>query len=537
MIKVFLVEDEIVMREGIKNNINWSQEGLEFVGDASDGELAYPLIQKTQPDILITDIKMPFMDGLELSRLVKAEMPDIKILILSGYDEFEYAKEAIKIGITDYLVKPIAAAKLLEEVKKVAEIVIEEQQQKEFLQTFEQERLENRQLAVQKFFRSLVSGKKSVSEALKEGRELGIDLAAEAYNIAMLQLFTNGEKEGYSETQTKVIAEMKALAGSRQDVLMAELGLDSWSFLVKENGENPLEETLETFLGGLEEIMTNHEGMEYFIGVGSKVERLSELNHCFEEASRAFSYRYLKKRNQIVFSGQEMQGDSVDEELKLSSLKLEKLDRKSIERFLKTGLRGEAVYFIDEYFASLGERNVQSLLFRQYVTMDMYFAAVAMLEQIGYGSEELVERCGDFQQMSSMFSTVEQTKEYLVKVLETVIDFRENVSSKKYHSLLEEAKAYIEQNFDNEEISLNTVAATVNLSPNHFSTIFSQEMGKTFIEFLTEVRMEKAKELLRTTSMKMAEIAFLVGYKDPHYFSYLFKKTQECTPREFRAKG
>lgn len=98
MVKVFLVEDEIVMREGIKNNIKWEQEGFEFVGEASDGELAYPLIQKTRPDILITDIKMPFMDGLELSRLVKQEMPDMKIIILSGYDEFEYAKEAISIG-------------------------------------------------------------------------------------------------------------------------------------------------------------------------------------------------------------------------------------------------------------------------------------------------------------------------------------------------------------------------------------------------------------------------------------------------------
>lgn len=132
MLKVFLVEDEIVMREGIKKNIQWEKEGFEFVGDASDGELAYPLIQKTKPDILITDIRMPFMDGLELSRLVKQELPDIKIMILSGYDEFEYAKEAIKIGITDYLVKPISGAKLLEAVKKVAQVIEEKRNRKNF---------------------------------------------------------------------------------------------------------------------------------------------------------------------------------------------------------------------------------------------------------------------------------------------------------------------------------------------------------------------------------------------------------------------
>ena len=99
MVKVYLVEDEIIIRQSIKNSIDWEKEGYEFVGDASDGELALPVILKEKPDILITDIRMPFMDGLELSRMVKAELPDIKIVILSGYDDFEYAKQAIKIGV------------------------------------------------------------------------------------------------------------------------------------------------------------------------------------------------------------------------------------------------------------------------------------------------------------------------------------------------------------------------------------------------------------------------------------------------------
>lgn len=126
MLKVFLAEDEIVMREGIKNNIDWQGEGFEFVGDAGDGELAYPIIQKTRPDILITDIKMPFMDGLELSRLVKHELPETKIIFLSGYDEFQYAKEAIDIGITDYLVKPVTGAQLIGTLKKIGQKIEEE---------------------------------------------------------------------------------------------------------------------------------------------------------------------------------------------------------------------------------------------------------------------------------------------------------------------------------------------------------------------------------------------------------------------------
>ncbi len=535
MVKVFLVEDEIVMREGIKNNIKWEQEGFEFVGEASDGELAYPLIQKTKPDILITDIKMPFMDGLELSRLVKHEMPDMKIIILSGYDEFEYAKEAISIGITDYLVKPIAGAQLLEAVKKVGRTIQEEQQQRMFLLTFEKEQLENMQLARQKLFRKLASGKQPVSALLEEGRKTGLDLVANRYNIMLFQIFEDGKVEGYSEEQNEVIRTIEKVTEEMPEVLMVELGLEGWAFILKESDEKSLSQVEEDFFIKLQDTICKYNGIEYFGGVGKEVERLSELNKCFEEANRAFSYRYLKSRNQIIRSGSQVQGCSVDGELQLSMLNVDKLDRRLVDNFLKTGLKSEVMHFIDEYFLSLGERNVQSLLFRQYVTMDMYFATIALLEQLGYESRELVERCGDFQKMTEVFSTVEQTKEYLRNVLETGIDLREAVSRKKYSSLLKDARSYIEQNYDNEDISLNTVSASVNLSPNHFSTIFSQETGRTFIEYLTYVRMEKAKELLRSTSMRTAEIAYAVGYKDPHYFSYLFKKTQECTPREFRA--
>ena len=130
MIKVFLVEDEVVIRNGIKKGINWEQEGFIFTGEASDGEVAYPLIKKARPDILITDIKMPFMNGLELSRMLKKEFPDMKILILSGYNEFDYAKQAITIGVTDYLLKPISAEQLLEEIKKVAVTIQKEREER-----------------------------------------------------------------------------------------------------------------------------------------------------------------------------------------------------------------------------------------------------------------------------------------------------------------------------------------------------------------------------------------------------------------------
>lgn len=535
MLKVFLVEDEIVMREGIKKNINWEREGFSFVGEASDGELAYPLIQKTRPDILITDIKMPFMDGLELSRLVKQELPDIKILILSGYDEFDYAKEAISIGVTDYLVKPISGAKLLEAVKRVAEVVEEEKRQKQYLETFLLEQQENTQLAEQKLFRSLVSAQKPVSVLLVEAREIGMELAANRYNIMRFQIFCGENTVGYSEEENQAIEDIRELVEEMQEILLIELGIEGCAFILKETDGRSLEDLEQDFMERLREIFKNYPGLAYFGGVGLPVGRLGELGKSFEKASRAFSYRYLRERNQFIESRREesVQPPAVDE-LDLSSLTRERMNKKAVRSFLRTGLTGEVSHFVEEYFESLGQESIQSLLFRQYMTMDLYLEAAGVLEETGVKPGELSERCGDFQKSPQVVQSSEQMKAYVKKLFLAAVELRDSVSKRKYSSLLQEARTFIEQHYEDEDISLNTVAANVNLSPNHFSSIFSQETGQTFIEFLTQVRMERAKELLRSTSMKTAEIAFAVGYKDPHYFSYLFKKTQECTPREFR---
>ena len=199
MIKVFLVEDEIVMRNGIKNNIPWEKEGLEFAGEASDGELAYPLIRKVQPDILITDIRMPFMDGLELSELVKKEFPRIKIIILSGYNEFDYAKQAIHIGVTDYLLKPITAAKLLEAVKKVADVIEKEREDARLMDKYRLEMAENTVLERQRLLRDLVTGRVNFKEALERGEQVGMDLSASFYQLMLFKLMPMGSAVAYSD--------------------------------------------------------------------------------------------------------------------------------------------------------------------------------------------------------------------------------------------------------------------------------------------------------------------------------------------------
>lgn len=538
MIKIFLVEDEIAIRKGIKNGIDWEKEGYEFVGEAGDGELAYPMILKTKPDILITDIKMPFMDGLQLSKLVRKELPATKILILSGYDEFEYAKEAIKLQVAEYLLKPISSAKLLDVLAQVKEVIRQEQEEKELIKKYREDMKENRELEKERFLNQIITQNLSLAQILETGESLGMDLSAPLYNILLLKITENGGKQ---ETYAEIESALDTLSG----VFSFRRGVDEWLFLLIADDAEKMERRIESCRKTVRQITEKTDPpVEYFGALGNPVERLREIKNSLKEAEKKFAFQYLKKWNQIleipvrdVGSSENPQTEkNENEELLISSVQVDKLNHKIIENFIHTGLRREVSNFVDDYFMSLGEKSVQSLMFRQYVAMDFYLAAVAFLERLGFSSKELVERCGDLKEMEQVIQTIEQTKEYIKKVLDATLECRESVSRKRYSDLLKEAVSYIEHHYEEEDISLNQVAASVNISPSHFSTIFSKEMGETFIEYLTNVRMERAKQLLRSSTMKTAEIAYAVGYKDAHYFSYLFKKVQKCTPREFRTQ-
>lgn len=538
MIKIFLVEDEIAIRKGIKNSIDWEKEGYEFVGEAGDGELAYPMILKTKPDILITDIKMPFMDGLQLSKLVRKELPATKILILSGYDEFEYAKEAIKLQVAEYLLKPISSAKLLDVLAQVKEVIRQEQEEKELIKKYKEDMKENRELEKERFLNQIITQNLSLAQILETGESLGMDLSAPLYNVLLLKITENGGKQ---ETYAEIESALDTLSG----VFSFRRGVDEWLFLLTADDAEKMERRIESCRKTVRQITEKTDPpVEYFGALGNPVERLREIKNSLKEAEKKFAFQYLKKWNQILeipvrdvgLSENPQTEKKENEELLISSVQVDKLNHKIIENFIHTGLRREVSNFVDDYFMSLGEKSVQSLMFRQYVAMDFYLAAVAFLERLGFSSKELVERCGDLKEMEQVIQTIEQTKEYIKKVLDATLECRESVSRKRYSDLLKEAVSYIEHHYEEEDISLNQVAASVNISPSHFSTIFSKEMGETFIEYLTNVRMERAKQLLRSSTMKTAEIAYAVGYKDAHYFSYLFKKVQKCTPREFRTQ-
>jgi two-component system response regulator YesN len=534
-IKVFLVEDEVIIRSGVKKSINWEQEGYEFVGEASDGELAYPMILKEKPDILITDIRMPFMDGLELSRLVKKELPDIKILILSGYDEFEYAKKAIKIGVTEYLLKPISAAKLTEVLNAVAETIRQENEEKNLLETYFAEMRENTERDKMRLFEKLLMGDLSMGEILEAGERFGMNLGASCYKIVLFKILANLENHVYAEQMVDACSSVEQAASMMEGVYVFQRGVEGWAFLLTAQDEKSMEESAKILYQNLKQAMKNYTQLEYFGGIGSAVPRIRSLKQSFREADRAFAARFVEEANQII-SQKEFEKSQMEEGLKMQGVVQIGKSREMLQKFLSNGTREEVKAFSDAYISRIEEENIRSTMVRQYVVIDVCIVILSFCERIS-SANRLQEEAEELQKMMQKIHSLSEIKKYVVRLLNEAIELRDAESGRRYSDLIAAAKKEIENHYMTEEISLNTVAISVGMSPSYFSSIFSKEAGKTFVEYLTEVRIEKAKEFLMCSSMKTSEIGYEVGYKDPHYFSYIFKKVQGCSPKEYRARG
>ncbi len=549
MVKLFLVEDEIVMRDGIKRQINWEKEDIEFVGEASDGELAWPMILETKPDILLTDIKMPFMDGLELSALVRKELPDTAIIILSGYDEFVYAQQAVSLGVTDYLLKPLPPGKLLECIRRVQEKIEQERAQPENNAWSEELAREQKDAEKNLLFRALVTNDRSLKEILAMADHLGIHISARYYSVILMTV--RGKENAMPSEQLRT--ELAAIPEQIPGWIFFDRNENGFAMIGTANSEEEVSDTQKELIRRLKECVEKDAEHTWFIGAGRTVGRISDIGKAYNSANKALSSRFITGMNRVVTADETdsvkrdlsgLQVSPLPTEARASEIDAAALDidqavtndnsRKMLEEYLRTGTLEEAEPFLEGLFQSIGEDNLNSYLLLTYLSMDMYFTMVRFLKDMGRQVNEIDKKCGDINSLLKGRITAEQARSYLTSYLKEVIALRDHNTEKRYGKILRQAVSYIDTHFDQEDISLNRVAQTVGMSPNHFSSIFSQEMGTTFIEYLIGKRMERAKELLRTTQLRSSEVAYRVGYRDPHYFSSTFKKIQGMTPREYR---
>ena len=535
MLRVFLVEDESIIREMLRDTVPWAQCGYEFVGEAGDGEMALPLIRKQKPDVLITDVRMPFMDGLALSKLVLQEFPRMKIVIISGYDDFEYAQQAIGIGVERYLLKPITKNNLLMVLEEIKEKILGERERNNHLAQFRQQAQDYEQYARRQFFERMVAGQLSPQQICDQGRELDLDLFAQSYTIALVseQRERRGNAESCPEPDARIRDELATHFLKYPEYVLFRWNLTTYAVLIK-GIENRMDQNIRRCMDTVREFYENSgRDQQWHMAVGKPTNRLGGLPACFEEVSRLWAYRHILPSQHILTAEvvNALAGTGSEEDL--MDFDVSKVHTSVLAGVLQNAALEEVPSFVDEYIHSMGDA-LKSKPFCQYLMLSARFAATDYVRGLGVDQREYLQKL-KYLDMTGRNATEEGLKRYMTDVLLRALEIRDNTTGSQCSTILKQAVAYIDGNFADETISLNRVAREVNISANYLSAVFSQEMGVTFVEYLTGRRMERARELLRNTDKRSGEVAAEVGYKDPHYFSFLFKKTQGCTPRDYRA--
>ena len=537
MFKIFLVDDESTVRESLRDNIMWPQYGFQLVGEASDGEMALPLIRKLEPDLLVTDIAMPFMDGLALSRIVKQEFPHVKIIVISGHGDFEHARQAIQIGVDQFLLKPVTRLSMQKSLQEIRRKLEDEQAKEDSLEKLREDMQEYEQFSKRNFFEKMFEGQMTVQEIYEEAQRYALEIDAPCYNLAMVSL---RERQG----QNKGVWDSRLLAGKREELLryfqrypeylIFRWNIHIYGILIK-GEEGQMEELKAKCQEGIVRICSASGGeLEWCCAMGEPVSRLSLLPQVYDRVNHMMSYRFLKPEQHILTMESENLAPRREGVATLGDVVISQTNPEIIHKFLLRGQEGEVEDFVDSYLKSQGQA-LRSRIFRDYLVLSIRFTAIAFVENLGYSAQDLLENTYT-EKMQVLSLSLEEMKPYMQELMYRAIKLGCKAMDNRSKRMIQKARGYIEENYARASISLNEAARAAEVSPNYFSATFRQEMGMTFTEYVTKKRMEKAKRLLRQTERNAGDIAAEVGFKDPHYFSFVFKKTQGCTPKEYRSR-
>jgi len=537
MYRVFLAEDEILERENYRESWIWKDSEFTLCGDAANGKDAWEQLQSKNIDILVTDIRMPFMDGLELSRLVREHMPEIKIIILSGYSEFKYARQALEIGVTDYIVKPIKSSQLLETMQKVVKQIDAERSIKKDIVRLQKQAELNRPIRINKFLDDLSLGIYSSDLMKKRAKELNLDIDANYYITMVIEFAEQKLLLTHNDhlLTIDVVRILKDIISNDPDVYYFRKDMHSIVVIFKGNESKQLQKKAVHLASRIRHaIIEKTAANKALFSIGGIREGLPGIAESLADAKLILDFKYLFSENDTIIMEQSLLkkiNKTNGHDLSLNT------ETNLIENLLKFGSKDETKLVVDKLVSKL--KTLQfSRIYYQYICMGLIKRIEGFLAEIG---EDI--SCALKTEADNTFCTNQWLKwsndinlfsAFLTKLLHRVIELREQNKNYKYSNFIAATVKYIDENYVNSALSLNDVASYANISSSYFSTLFSQEMGESFIDYLTRKRISRAKELLKTTSMRLIDIAFEVGYQDSNYFSKIFKKLTGMSPRDYR---
>lgn len=537
MYKIIIVDDEEDVRSGIVNKLNWNELGFNIVGQAENGREALDLAEKTMPDVVITDITMPFMDGLTLAKELKKNYPMTKVILLTGYDDFKYAQEAIRLNVLEYVLKPVSAADLQQMLVRVKGNIDKEIAEFDNIKSLKEHYLNGLPILKEKFLASLISNGLNKNEIIQKSIYYNMDILGNGYIVSVLSFDSNSLKEKFKKGPHNSFEEELIKYGSINvcDEIIKKFNLgilfvyNEKLVLISILRNNDRDYLLDATSNCLEEIRQSIEKYLRFtitVGIGTYCEDITNINISYDNALSALDYRVILGRNRII-KIEDIEPKSPNKVI------FDEYMERELTSCIKVGTEEEIRQSIDKLFHSA---ILSKASFKEYqIYLIQIFTTILKAAKESDADTDIIfgANYNLLLQLNNL-KDIESAKTWFlsigIKINRYIVKNRDDIST----DLVNQAKLYVKENYSDCEITINKICSFLHISSAYFSHIFKKDTKTTFINYLTAKRMEAAKELLRTTNLKSFQIAEKVGYSEPNYFSYSFKKNFNISPSEYR---
>jgi len=533
MYKLILVDDESEICQGLKEIVPFESLGFTVVGEAGNGMEALALCENLEPDLIITDIRMPIMDGLTLCRRVRAMLPTTQFIILSGYDDFEYARQAIQVKTMGYLLKPISSAEFIDMLKSAKLSLDEEFAKRRNVNRLREHFRESLPLLRETLLSSLLSGGMDAQTATANAEKYGISLSAPAYVVALMKMGENEPPDGIQDDQLRVFALRNILC----EVL--EGRAQGYSFLVfLYNGmlallllmpgrEEALVADVMLHLEEARKTIRHYLACPLFIGVSDTCDRPASLPGAGQQALTAL--------DQCILSGKEQVLRITDiQQMGAQVWRMDEIELRQLINGIKAGEAGQAEASLSVLLDTCRGMRGTPKAYQTYL-LELVMGFVRVASDLSLEREDVDQELNRVMQHFFHASpSLQEAQEELLRLMRLLMSAIQSQRSSTSLRLAAAAEQYLRDNFSQESLSLEELCLHLHISPSYFSMIFKKETKKTFHQYITELRMDKALTLLSSTELKTAQIAQMVGIPDPSYFSYCFKKHFGFSPSQAR---
>jgi len=531
MYKLIIVEDEDIVRSGLKNGTDWNSLGFEVVGTASNGIEALELVNNSEPDVVLTDIRMPDMDGIELMRILKHRNPDIEIIILSGYSDFEYARNAVKYNAFAYLTKPIDEIEFTRTFREVRQKIREKRQSSYILKNIGNEDKNLNGFIIRELFLSTLLTKRLDEEFIRKSlKELDININEKNYCIAVVQMDCD-----YSETDPKTVDFIRNICQQHIVyygyphvfmenscfIILSRYGAAYYDFI---RDIHMLKEGITT---GIDEIGSD---ITVSIGVSNIHTGFSSIIDASKEAQTALRFKFYLGGNRVIaynsVTSKKLEANGVQ--------KLEELISKLVEAVINHE-HNERAIITNNLFNFIKANALSDITFIRIKFMEVFVVLDNKLKQRNISLRILSSKETIYEEIFNIY-TLDILREWFRKKLEAIDADLTKYSAESDYSIAKQVQKYILENIKN-KIYLEDIADAVHMSPNYLSTAFKRETGLNLSKYITEMKINKAKEYLAFSDMRIQDIAEELGFSDYRYFCTVFKSETGQTPLSFRAEN